>query len=139
MMDAAVERLIIELESTIRNPNFMESSAEIVEQLRSNLSGFEAVEPILRVMENNPDADFGVPGPLVHFLETFYRRGYEEKLLESLSRHPTAHTVWMLNRIINGTKGQNQLPYLSALDDIILRTDISSDLRAQATEFRSLH
>jgi hypothetical protein len=40
----------------------------------------------------------------VHFIEKFYRKGYEEKLLESISRRPTFHTVWMLNRLINGAK-----------------------------------
>src|SRR4051812_45616427 len=58
---------------------------------------------LLRFMEEHPDLDFGTPGPLVHFLELFYRRGYEGELLASLARNPTGHTLWMLNRIINTT------------------------------------
>jgi hypothetical protein len=63
---------------------------------------------LLRFMEEHPDLDFGAPGPLVHFLERFYRRGYEVELLASLARHPTSHTLWMLNRIINGTADPDQ-------------------------------
>jgi len=63
---------------------------------------------LLRFMEEHPDLDFGAPGPLVHFLERFYRRGYEVELLASLARHPTSHPLWMLNRIINGTADPNQ-------------------------------
>ena len=54
-------------------------------------------------MERHPLTDFGSPGPIVHFVERFYKKGYEEELLLSLKRMPTLHTVWMLNRIINGT------------------------------------
>jgi hypothetical protein len=28
--------------------------------------------------------NFGKPGPLVHFVEMFYKKGYEEKLAESI-------------------------------------------------------
>ena len=44
-----------------------------------------------------------MPGALVHFSEKFHHHGYEEKLLESISRRPVSHTIWMLNRLINGT------------------------------------
>jgi len=81
-------------------------SSELVEQWISDDVGFEAVEPILQFMENHPDADLGSPGALVHFSEKFYGQGYgyEEKLLESISRRPVSQTLWMLNRLINGAK-----------------------------------
>src|SRR4051794_39753514 len=63
----------------------------------------ESVEPILRFMEDHPDLDYGMPGPLVHFAERFHRKGYESKLVESVERKPTSHTLWMLNRLTNGT------------------------------------
>jgi hypothetical protein len=62
--------------------------------------GFEAVEPILRFIKKHPDVDYGTPGPLVHFVETF--PNYEEKLIQSVERQPTPNTVGMLNRVING-------------------------------------
>jgi hypothetical protein len=84
--------------------NFELLSSELVDHWISDGVGFEAVEPILQFMENHPDVDLGTPGALVHFSEKFYHHGYEEKLLESISRTPVAHTIWMLNRLINGTK-----------------------------------
>jgi hypothetical protein len=44
-----------------------------------------------------------MPGALVHFVEEFYQKGYQERLIKSISRKPTMLTVWMLNRVINGT------------------------------------
>jgi len=81
-------------------------SSELVDRWISDGVGFEAVEPILQFMENHPGVDLGAPGALVHFSEKFYGHGYgyEEKLLESISRRPVSHTIWMLNRLINGTK-----------------------------------
>lgn len=84
--------------------NFPFHSSELVDRWTSDGVGFEAVEPILQFMENHPDVDLGTPGALVHFSEKFYRHGYEEKLLESISRRPASHTIWMLNRLINGVK-----------------------------------
>lgn len=46
---------------------------------------------------------FGTPGEPVHILES-YGGHYEHHLFNSIDRNPTLMTVWMLNRIINGTK-----------------------------------
>ncbi len=77
---------------------------DMVEMWTSSQVGFWAVEPILRFMEARPTWDFGMPGSFVHFVEKFYRNGYEQELVKSIERHPTAHTVWMLHRVINGEK-----------------------------------
>ena len=83
--------------------DFAVRSAELTDAWSLAGLGDETIEPILRFMEQHPAIDFGMPGPLVHFLEQFYGKGYEEKLIESVQRKPTATTVWMLNRVINGT------------------------------------
>ena len=67
-------------------------------------AGLEAVEPVLRFMENHPSIDFGSPGPLVHFVERFDGPAYVDALVASIRRRPTAHTAWMLNRTINGAE-----------------------------------
>jgi hypothetical protein len=72
------------------------------------------VAAALAFMEENPELEYGGPGPLVHFAERLDSRRYEEALLASLSRRPTCHTVWMLNRLINGTKGANHRKRLIA-------------------------
>lgn len=75
----------------------------LTERWENDRKGFEAVELILRFMESHPDLDYGSPGPLIHFVEAF-SDGYEEKLIESVKRHPIPHTIWMLNGAINGKK-----------------------------------
>src|SRR5215510_14380053 len=75
---------------------------KLTDELSGLSDGLDAVEPILRLMEEHPNFDFGCPGPLAGFVETLYGRGYEDKLRASIRRRPTSHTVWMLNRLING-------------------------------------
>jgi hypothetical protein len=93
-----------QLEQIASADDFAFESEALVEQWTSMDIGVEAVEPILQFIEKYPSIDYGAPGALAHFVETFYKRGYEEKLLESICRRPTQHTIWMLNRLINGTK-----------------------------------
>jgi len=93
-----------QLENITSAEDFATPSSELVDHWNSINVGSEAIEPILLFMEQHPSIEFGTPGALVHFVEKFYRNGYEVKLLESISRRPTQHTAWMLNRMINGTK-----------------------------------
>jgi hypothetical protein len=78
---------------------------ELAEELEKQQAGLESVRTILEFMEQHPQLELGSPGLLVHFVERFYRHGYEDELLKSIVRRPTMHTVWMLHRVINGTKG----------------------------------
>lgn len=85
--------------------------------------GIESVEPILRFIEDHPNLDYGMPGPLVHFIEEFYLKGYEERLIESVGRKPTMMTVWMLNRILNGTEEPaKRLPLVRAMSQAASNT-----------------
>jgi hypothetical protein len=54
-----------------------------------------------RFFEDHAEADLGMPGPLVHFLEQFHPQ-YLDELCASVARTPTIYTIWMLNRILNG-------------------------------------
>lgn len=92
--------------------------------------GCDAVAPIFRFMEDHPDIDYGVPGSLVHFIETFQGR-YEPLLLASLQRKPVLPTVWMLNRLINGTHDPAQREKLLAA---LARTVPSEDELSDAIE-----
>ena len=132
---------------------------DIIEQLGKNVTGdfishcykaiadieemtepFLAVEPLLAFMERNPDIDYGMPGPLVHFVERFYGNGYEEKLVESIKRRPTSHTLWMLNRIINGSDETTKKGYLDMLSKIISDTTLYDEgIRNEAQTFFASH
>jgi hypothetical protein len=89
-------------------------SAQLVKELLQANEGVDAVDPILWCMENNSGIDFGSPGPLVQFVERFYKNGYEHKLVESIHRKPTTHTIWMLNRVINGAQTPEEKSELTA-------------------------
>lgn len=97
--------LITQLTDSIADENFTDVANDIIDEIEGRPNTFDAVESILKLMESNPAINFGQQGPLVHFVETFYKKGYKEKLVESLQRRPIMHTVWMLNRIINGSEG----------------------------------
>ena len=84
--------------------HFAARTADLVNSWSASGMGAETIEPILRFIEEHPQLDFGAPGSLVQFVERFYGKGYETKLVESIWRKPTMQTVWMLNRILNGTK-----------------------------------
>ncbi len=112
----------------------------IAEELERASAGLEDARTILRVMERNPDYDFGSPGPLVHFVETFYRKGYEAELLASLKRQPTPHTVWLLNRIINHTSEPDARGhYLIELRDAGRHPSATQSTQDAVVEFLTLH
>lgn len=59
---------------------------KVMEAMLEYPNPFELVAPILEIIESNPDIDFGTPGDLVHFVEKFYKKGYEELLLKSVRK-----------------------------------------------------
>lgn len=95
--------------------------------------GIEAVTPLLELMERHPMDDFGMPGEIVHFVERFYKNGYEELLIESVKRRPTMHTVWMLNRVMNGSENKND--YLEIMKEVTERSDVEEAIKNSASEF----
>ena len=81
-----------------------------------------------------------MPGPLVHFAERFYRKGYEAELTASLARRPTSHTAWMMNRVINGTSlAADKDGYLAALTQAAHHPAIDDQVRSDIAGFIALH
>lgn len=132
---------ILEKLSTISDDDdLIDDLTDIVEQLRADQVGLDAVEPILRFIESHPTWHFGSPGPLVHFVEKFYKKGYEEELMKSLLRHPTTHTAWMLNRVINGTTEPDiQSQYLDVLREAAKNPLADKDAVDAIENFLLLH
>jgi hypothetical protein len=62
---------------------------------------------IFRLMERLSDSDLGSPGPLVHTMEE-HIGCYEGSLVASIRRKPTRLTVWMVNRILNGSAPEKE-------------------------------
>ena len=125
-----------EVRTAILSEDFYETN-EVLAKVREEADSFEYVSFILRLMEENPNLDFGVPGPAVHFVEKFFQKGYEELLLESVNRRPTIHTLWMLNRIINSPALKDKEKYLSALKSISENENELDSVREEARSFLS--
>ena len=64
---------------------------DLIDAINQYPEPFELVEPILEIIATNPLVDFGMPGDLVHFVEQFYKHGYEELLISSVRKNPTPH------------------------------------------------
>ncbi|HEY3448188.1 MAG TPA: hypothetical protein VGK67_17665 [Myxococcales bacterium] len=136
-MDA--KALLDHLKRAAKARDFAAASEAVVAELESSKLGMKAMPTILEFMEAHPDLDFGCPGALTHFVETFFRKGYEEQLIASIRRRPTAQTVWMLNRVINGTKAaRTRADLLKAMRKAESSTSASAAARAQAAHFLEL-
>ncbi len=90
---------------------------------------------ILELMENNPLAEWGCPGALVHFMESCNFNIYEKFLKESVTRRPTVHTLFMFNRLYNA-KATTELPeYIDILSNITKNMSLSESIRNTAEDY----
>ena len=90
---------------------------------------WEAIEPLLQLLERHPAAYFGDPGAIVHFIEQFSGE-YEKLLAMSVKRTPTITTVWMLNRCINA--GEHTEEFMGILKEIAGRADVDKAIKERA-------
>ena len=123
------------MENEIDTDDFIEVMDDCMQEIEESGIGLQAVEPLLQLMERHPLSDFGMPGSIVHFVEKFYKRGYEQLLISSVERRPTMHTVWMLNRVKNGE--ENQQEYIEILNAIFHNEDVEEEIRNSARDFLS--
>ena len=83
-------------------------------------------------MERHPLDDFGMPGAMVHFIEHFYP-DFVPLLINSVKRAPALHTVWMLNRCINGSSDKEEL--LAVLKSTANDETVDKNIRDSAKSF----
>ena len=95
------DNMLVALRNAITEDQEFELADEIVDAMEASPQPFDLVAPILELIANHPEVDFGSPGELVHFVEKFYHQGYEDLLLESVLKSPTVHNIWMLHRCYN--------------------------------------
>ena len=131
-MDEDIRRLFDELEDHIGDDWIEDYEDELVNALEARTDKERFIEPIFALPEKYPLADWGIPGALAHFLESFDTETEERFLLNSLERQPTMLTVFMLNRLIN-TDGKPE--YLAAMRGIAGNTAIASEISASAWDF----
>lgn len=129
------EELLSELESKAGNDDLWYCEDSIIEELSKTYSPEELSEPLFKLMEKYPLTEWGMPGAIVHFLESPDNELYSEKLLDSLKRQPTVHTVWMLNRELNAAAEPQKSTYLSVMKDIAGNNSLPDEIRSSAEEF----
>lgn len=84
------EEIITQLQNAAKEDEAYYVDADLIDAINEYPEPFELVEPILEIIGTNPTVDFGMPGDLVHFVELFYKHGYEELLVSSVRKNPTA-------------------------------------------------
>lgn len=109
---------------------------DIVDKMKTENIGIESIQPILELMEKYPLVEFGTPGALTHFIESFYKENrtlYENLLEQSVKKKPTVHTVWLLNRLINGSEKEKE--YIEIMKFISNNKSLHEDIQAAAQSF----
>lgn len=132
----------IEIIDTIDDSNISDLDALCEDIIELNNEGWDTailMDPLFRILEENSDFDFGMPGQIVHTLEKHYKKGLEEELFKSLNRKPTFYTLWMLNRIINGTSDTKEKECYMEMLKSILKMEIPDYLKKQAQHLIDLH
>lgn len=93
---------------------------------------------VFRFFERYPDAELGMPGPLVHFVERYYPR-YVDELERSLKRKPTTYAVWMVHRVLNSAVPSDMKQRLLPMLESVLQHAKADDLAKEAaTTFLAL-
>lgn len=132
----------IEIIDTIDDSNINDLDLLCEDIIELNNEGWDTailMDPLFRILEKNSDFDFGMPGQIVHTLEKHYKKGLEEELFKSLNRKPTFYTLWMLNRIINGTSDAKEKEGYMEMLKSILKMEIPDYLKKQAQHLIDLH
>ena len=118
--------------------DFVGLQYDVVDQLEELNIGFEIITDVLELMETNPLVEFGSPGPLTHFIENFYndnQKEYEKLLETSINKKPAVHTLWLLNRVINGSEEARALQLTQVMKSVYENEQVGTDIRNVAQHF----
>lgn len=96
---------------------------------------FELVEPILDIIGTNPTVDFGMPGELVRFVESFYKKGYEELLIASVKKNPTEHNIWMVHRCFNDINNPMREKFKALINELKEDASVSEEVKNAIDDF----
>lgn len=96
---------------------------------------FELVEPILEIIGTNPTVDFGMPGDLVHYVECFSEKGYEELLIASVKKNPTAHNIWMVHRCYNDIENSLRKEFKLLITELKTDSSVPQEIKGVIDEF----
>lgn len=123
-----------ELEKAILRENFYETN-DILEKIINEHKGREYLEYLINLIADNPNIDFGMPGPVVHFIEKYPEEEYVSYLIMALKDKPNSLLLWMLNRIVNEPNCTKKEEYILIFDAISKRKDIDMIIRNDAKDY----
>ena len=132
---ATKEEIITRLQNAAKEDEEYHMDDGLIDAMNEYPESFELVEPILEIIGTHPRVDFGMPGDLVHFLEQFYKHGYEELLVSSVRKNPTAHNIWMGHRCFNDVSNSKREILVELMKELKDESSGSMDIKKEIDEF----
>lgn len=129
------EEIITRLQNAAKEDEAYYMEDDLIDAINDYPEPFELVEPILELIGTNPTVDFGMPGDLVHFVELFYKHGYEELLVSSVRKNPTAHNIWMVHRCFNDVNNPKRKMFAELIKELKEDSSVSIDIKKEIDEF----
>lgn len=129
------EEIITRLQNAAKEDEEYYMDDDLIDAINEYPEPFELVEPILEIIGTHPRVDFGMPGDLVHFLEQFYKHGYEELLVSSARKNPTAHNMWMVHRCFNDVNNPKREMFVELMKELKDDSSVSMDIKKEIDEF----
>ena len=129
------EEIITRLQNAAKEDEEYYMDDDLIDAINEYPEPFELVEPILEIIGTHPRVDFGMPGDLVHFLEQFYKHGYEELLVSSARKNPTAHNIWMVHRCFNDENNPKREMLAELMKELKDDSSVSMDIKKEIDEF----
>lgn len=123
-----------ELIEAILNEDFNETY-NILQDINNAGNGNNYVEFLITFIMENPDVDYGMPGPIVHFIEKNSIDFYIGFLLKAIEQKPNDTLLWMLNRIINISVGSEKEKYIELLKITMEREGVDEITKDAAKRF----
>ncbi len=130
-----IEKYINEIKESIIKNEFHEKIGFILEKIDKVENSNYTVKPLIKIIQENPEFDFGNPGEIVFFLEKYDEEKYDKILVESVMEKPTEHTIFMMNRIINGASEEKKSEYIELYMKILCDNRINDELKKIIKEF----
>lgn len=132
---ATKEEIITRLQNAAKEDEEYHMDDGLIDAINEYPEPFELVEPILEIIGTHPRVDFGMPGDLVHFLEQFYKYGYEELLVSLVRKNPTAHNIWMVHRCFNDVNNPKREMFVELMKELKDDSSVSMDIKKEIDEF----
>ena len=129
------EEIITRLQNAAKEDEEYYMDDDLIDAINEYPEPFELVEPILEIIGTHPRIDFGMPGDLVHFLEQFYNHGYEELLVSSVRKNPTAHNIWMVHRCFNDVNNPKREIFVELIKELKDDSSVSRYIKKEIDEF----